>query len=292
MDLPTLAGVLGWMAVTALGVAAGVLAVGRLLLWKVADAERWLGVIAPLALGAGFVAGYAMVLPFPRGWTDEPWKMGVFVAGIAGVLLAVVEAIPRRGMWMASRAAVLLLLVGVVTWLTVRRFVPLGVYASAMVGGLMVYMAAAWPAVSERKLWALGPVVMLASGFAATFVTMRWVDLSTQGRMMVMVAALTGLALAMGVLPSMRGVARGATNFLAMMFGVMLVIVTRYRGEDMPWWIFAWFCCGPLAMGLGWGPALRRRPWLCVVLAGVLAAAIVAPAVVVAAKYAPVPYEY
>jgi hypothetical protein len=269
------------------------MAAGATIVWRARDRDRWLEAIAPLALAAGFLAGYGAALEFPRTWLAEAWKMGVVVAAVAGILLTIEAMLTRRGMWQGLRIGLLAALVAVATWLTVRRFTTHQTYyAVALAGGLVIHLANLHgPLRDERRLWAIGPLVMLISCMAVTLVTLAWVDLNTMGRMIVTTTALAGLALGAGV-TKLPALARGSGPFLVVMFGVMLTIIARYRGASIPWWIFAWLGAAPLAIAVAWIPALRKRPGLCVLVALIVALAIVTPAVIVAMTRAAVEYDY
>src|SRR6185437_10437341 len=85
--------------------------------------DRWMAAAVPLALSAGFVAGYARFLDLPRGWADEPWKMAILIAALSGLLLAVaVRELLEKGLSRGIGEGLLALVVAAATWLTVRRF--------------------------------------------------------------------------------------------------------------------------------------------------------------------------
>jgi hypothetical protein len=128
----------------------------------------------------------------------------------------------------------------------------------------------------------------MLAGCGATFVTMAWIDLNTQGRMAVMATALAGAGLAAGCVPSLRGAARGSGLFAVVMLATLLVILARYGKATFPWWLFAWLGAAAAGMGVAWIPALRRRPWTCALLAGSITLLITVPALIVATKIAPV----
>jgi hypothetical protein len=83
-------------------------------------------------------------------------------------------------------------------------------------------------------------------------------------------------------------VVSGAATFLAVMFGVLTTLAAFYETPEVyPRWIFLLFAAAPAGAAVGWVPALRRRPWLCVLVAVATAAGLLAPALVVGLRNMP-----
>jgi hypothetical protein len=284
---------------TTLGVALGIMAIATAALWKIKSRQHWLAAISPLALGAGFVAGYAVQLDLPREWNDEAWKMIIVLGGIAGVLLAAAQVMPARGIGRAIAAVILATAVGLITWYTVRKFTPpAGLFwadharmfrmewIASLAGWLAAVLLAGQPAMRQPRLWAIAPLIILLCASAGVIIGEGWVDKRIPWTLMIL-AALAGLSLAAGLVRPSRGHASGAAAFLAVMFGAIWSFITYYNESTIPTWAFAWFGAAPLAMAPAWIPPLQKRPRLCTALCLLAALAILIPAIIVIVKFAP-----
>ncbi len=297
--------------ITALCVALGVLILGcvaEVLCWRRSWWKRSRGTVMPLALAAGFVAGYWIMAPFPKGsperpwYNDEAWKLVVVAVLMSGPLLALARVSPK---WLSI--PLMLILAAALTLLIVRGpwavskdrpdwpvWVNWRIYAGSLAVGLCLYLVAIPPAgeggrAAEMRIRLVGPVVMWACTSAAGVIVMMTFDLKL-GRMFVMLAVLAGLE-AVATLPRFsRAIAGGAGAFLAVMYASLLTLTAYYsQGGDWPLVRSAIILlgCAPLAAAVAWVPALQRRPWLCALIAFMLAGALLAPAAVIAKLYAP-----
>jgi hypothetical protein len=290
----------------ALTVTLGLLGIGGLIGRRVGNSAHWPmagGAVMPVALAAGFLAGYAMQFPFPQGnadrpwYLDEAWKMASVVALGTGILLAVAHMVPKP----LSVAVVVLLLAGVASisvrgpWLATEQrpaweaYAPL---AGALLVSMIAYILCLWPTWWDPRLWILGPLVMWACLAVAGVLVMTWVD-QRLGRLLVMLAVLAGLAGVSGMPRPMRAIAAGAGPFLSVMFSVLVMLAYFYcQQNEVPalsnevWLLLA---CAPLGAAVAWVPALRRRPWLCVLVAIGVTGAFLAATTTLAIRTAPPP---
>ncbi len=261
--------------------------------------------LVPLALGVGFAAHYAAAFDFPKGedgrpwYLDQMWKMPVVAAMLAAVLVALARIVPK---WIGL--VPLALAIACTTLLCVRgpwvanpdfpawQHWPL--YAAGLAGGLILYFACAWPVWRDPRLWAVGLLPLWAglSGAAVTFLTTFEQRL---GRMLVLAAILAGMAGVMAIFSRMRSFVGAAVAFLAVVLGTVTSVGCFYNlsyaePPIVPRAIFL-LVCAPLAMGIAWIPALRRRPWACAILATAIACGLAAAGTAVALLNAPSPGE-
>jgi len=262
----------------ALALALGVMGLGFLVLWK--RAERY--AVMPMALAAGFVAGYAKLFDLPAKWDDEIWKWVVVSAVVAGVLLTIGNLLPRKFEWLAW----VVMAVGV-SCLTGRRIrEDSGYYMAALGGGLVLYLAAYWPVARDARLRRVWPVMMLMCGVAAVALVMPF-ELN-HGRMFFVLTALAGLSVAAGFLRPIGRMVAGGGVFPAVIFAVLTTTAAFYMVPDTyPRSVFFWLGAAPLGAGVAWVPWLKRRPWRCAIAATAVAGALLVPAIVIAINNAP-----
>jgi hypothetical protein len=282
VSFSTLFAMLGPAVGLALAVAAMVMAVCVVALWKARDRDRWMGAVMPVALAAGFCSGYAKLFDIPVTWDDEIWKWTVVSAALAGVLLAVGAILPREASWFAWG-----FLAVTVAWMTARRIPESREYfMAALGGGLILYVGAFCGAVREAGTRAVGPLIMLLCGMAGVGLVMPFE--MNMGRMFFVLTALAGLCVVTGVARPLRSMAAGGTAFVAVMFGVLVTLAAVYMApETYPRSVFWWMAAAPLGMAVAWAPWLRKRPWWCAIAAVAVTGALLVPAIVIAMKNAP-----
>ena len=248
------------------------------------------GALMPLVLGAGFLTFYLQQFPWPHGqdgrpwYLDEAWKMACVVAVGAAVVLAVVRLVPKG----VGVAMLILLVVGVVG-ITVRgpwlanderpAWDAYGFLAAALAASLALDLVCFWPVWREPLLRLVGPLVM-------------WASLSAAG-VLVMLAVLAGLAAVAGLWRPWRVLVAASGPFLAVMFSSLVLLAYFYRPINDPpalpapvWLLLA---AGPGGAAWAWWAPLRRRPWLCTMLATGSTLLVEAVALFLASRTAPPP---
>ncbi len=266
------------MAAEALAVAIAVLAAGALAFRKIKPLWR---ALMPLALAAGFIAGYALVFDFPHGtpnrpwYSDEAWKMAVVAVIAAGILLTIARMLPRNvGILVLATAAVAVTLIVVRT-----KWDDWHYYAAGLWAALLAYLVALIPSEREERLRFVAPVVLWLCATVAGVAVSACYDHLKCGRMLVLTAVLAGLAIVAGFIRPIRGIATGAGPFLAMTFGAVMTYGIYSKPDELPLTPFLLMALAPLAAGVAWIPPLHRRPGWCLMVAFAVAALLLIPLV-------------